>query len=82
MSGDNQDEIFLGYSIGRQQTISEATAQKIDAEVRRLMGVGLADATRILTEKRQDLEALPKGLLEYETLGPIIAMREADRYQL
>jgi cell division protease FtsH len=72
MYGDNQDEVFLGYSIGRQQTVSEATAQKIDAEVRRLVEAGLADATRIITEKRQDLETLAKGLLEYETLtvGP------------
>jgi cell division protease FtsH len=68
MYGDNQDEVFLGYSIGRQQTVSEATAQKIDAEVRRLVEAGLADATRILTDKRQDLETLAKGLLEYETL--------------
>jgi cell division protease FtsH len=66
--GDNQDEVFLGYSIGRQQTISEATAQKIDAEVRRLVEAGLAEATRIITEKREDLETLAKGLLEYETL--------------
>jgi cell division protease FtsH len=66
--GENQDEVFLGYSIGRQQTISEATAQKIDAEVRRLVEAGLAEATRIITEKRQDLETLAKGLLEYETL--------------
>jgi cell division protease FtsH len=73
MYGDNQDEVFLGYSIGRQQTVSEATAQKIDAEVRRLVEAGLADATRIITEKRQDLETLAKGLLEYETLtGPEI----------
>ena len=68
MYGDNQDEVFLGYSIGRQQNVSEATAQKIDAEVRRLVEAGLADAMRILTDKRQDLEALAKGLLEYETL--------------
>jgi Peptidase family M41 len=69
MYGDNnQDEIFLGYSIGRQQTVSEATAQKIDAEVRRLVESGLAEATEIITEKRQDLETLAKGLLEYETL--------------
>jgi cell division protease FtsH len=73
MYGDNQDEVFLGYSIGRQQTVSEATAQKIDAEVRRLVEAGLADAVRILTEKRQDLETLARGLLEYETLtGPEI----------
>jgi cell division protease FtsH len=68
MYGDNQDEVFLGYSIGRQQIVSEATAQKIDAEVRRLIEAALAEATRILNEKRQDLEALAKGLLEYETL--------------
>jgi cell division protease FtsH len=68
MYGDNQDEVFLGYSIGRQQTVSEATAQKIDAEVRRLVEAGLADATKIITEKREDLETLAKGLLEYETL--------------
>jgi cell division protease FtsH len=68
MYGDNQDEVFLGYSIGRQQTVSEATAQKIDAEVRRLVESGLAEATRIINEKRQDLETLARGLLEYETL--------------
>ena len=38
--GDNQEEVFLGMSMGRQQNISEATAQKIDAEVRRLVDEG------------------------------------------
>jgi len=66
--GENQEEVFLGYTMGRQQIISEATAQKIDAEVRRLVESGLAEATRIITEKREDLETLAKGLLEYETL--------------
>ena len=68
MYGENQEEVFLGYSMGQQQTLSEATAQKIDTEVRRLVEAGLAEATRIITEKRQDLETLAKGLLEYETL--------------
>ncbi len=68
MYGENQDEVFLGYTMGRQQTISEATAQKIDSEVRRLVEMGLAEARRIITEKRDDLETLAKGLLEYETL--------------
>ncbi len=65
MYGENQEEVFLGYSMGRQQTIS---ARKIDAEVRRLVESGLTEATRIITEKHQDLETLAKGLLEYETL--------------
>ena len=60
MYGDNQQEVFLGYSMGRQQTISEATAQKIDAEVRRLVEAGLAEATKIITEKRADLRLSPR----------------------
>jgi len=68
MYGDNQQEVFLGYTMGRQQVISEATSQKIDSEVRRLVEMGLAEARRIITEKRDDLETLAKGLLEYETL--------------
>jgi cell division protease FtsH len=69
MYGDNQDEVFLGYSLGKQNTTSEATAQKIDAEVRRLVEEGYIEATRILTEKQEALESLAQGLLEYETLS-------------
>jgi cell division protease FtsH len=67
--GENQEEVFLGMSMGRQQNISEATAQTIDKEVRRLVESGLNDARRILTDKRDQLEALARGLLEYETLS-------------
>ena len=42
--GENQDEVFLGYQVSRQQNISEATAQKIDAEIRRLVEAGYAEA--------------------------------------
>jgi len=66
--GENQDEVFLGMSVSRTQNASEATVQKIDSEIRRLVEEGYKHATRILTEKRADLETLAKGLLEYETL--------------
>src|SRR3977135_2682952 len=66
--GDNQDEVFLGYQVSRTQNASEATVQKIDTEIRRFVEEGYNEATRILTEKRADLEALAKGLLEFETL--------------
>jgi cell division protease FtsH len=66
--GENQDEVFLGMSVSRTQNASEATVQKIDSEIRRLVEEGYRQATNILTEKRADLEALAKGLLEYETL--------------
>ena len=66
--GENQDEVFLGMSVSRTQNASEATVQKIDAEIKRLVEEGYNEATRILTEKRDHLEALAKGLLEFETL--------------
>jgi cell division protease FtsH len=66
--GENQDEVFLGMSVSRTQNASEATVQKIDSEIKRLVEEGYNEATRILTEKRADLEALAKGLLEFETL--------------
>ena len=66
--GENQDEVFLGMSVARTQNVSESTAQKIDNEIRRLVEEGYQEATKILTEKRADLEALAKGLLEFETL--------------
>src|SRR5213595_2750275 len=59
--GENQDEVFLGYQVSRQQNVSESTAQKIDAEIKRLVEAGYAEAERILKEKRADLEVLAKG---------------------
>jgi cell division protease FtsH len=66
--GENQDEVFLGYQVARQHNISEETSRKIDAEVRRYVEDGYAEATQVLTEKRADLETLARGLLEFETL--------------
>src|SRR6201991_4070841 len=67
--GENQDEVFLGYQVSRQQNISEETSRKIDAEIRRLVEAGYSEAEQILTDKRPDLETLAKGLLEFETLS-------------
>ena len=67
--GENQDEVFLGYQVSRQQNISEETSRKIDAEIRRLVEAGhRRGRARSSTEKRADLEVLAKGLLEFETL--------------
>ena len=66
--GENQDEVFLGMSVARTQNVSEATAQKIDIEIRRLVEEAHSEARRMLEEKRSELEVLAKGLLEFETL--------------
>src|ERR671918_211341 len=49
--GENQDEVFLGMSVARQQNVSEATAQKIDAEIKRLVEAAHVAARKILEEK-------------------------------
>ena len=67
--GDNQEEVFLGHSVSRTQNVSEETANIIDAEVKRLVNDGYVEAKRILTERLDDLHALAKALLEYETLS-------------
>ncbi len=66
--GENQQEVFLGHSVAQQKNISEATAQKIDSEIRRLVDEAYAEATRILTEHKDAFVAIAEGLLEYETL--------------
>ena len=66
--GDNQEEVFLGHSVARNQNVSEATSQLIDKEVRRVVDEAYTSAKKILKTKSKDLEALAKGLLEYETL--------------
>jgi cell division protease FtsH len=66
--GENQEEVFLGHSVSRTQNISEATAQKIDAEIRRIIDETYARANQILSDHIDDLHTLAKGLLEYETL--------------
>jgi cell division protease FtsH len=65
---ENQEEVFLGHSVSRTQNISEATAQKIDAEIHRIIDEAYTRAKTILTEHAADLNVLARGLLEYETL--------------
>src|ERR1700761_6540703 len=65
---ENQEEVFLGHSVSRTQNISEATAQKIDAEIHRIIDEAYTRAKTILTDHAADLNLLARGLLEYETL--------------
>jgi cell division protease FtsH len=67
--GENQEEVFLGHSVSRQQNISEATAQKIDSEIRRIIDTTYGRARQILSERIEDLHTIARGLLEYETLS-------------
>jgi cell division protease FtsH len=66
---ENQEEIFLGHSVARSQHVSEATAQMIDEEIRRVIDEAEVTARKVLTGHMDDLHAIAKGLLEYETLN-------------
>ncbi len=65
----NEQEVFLGHAVTQTQNVSEATAQIIDQEVRRLIEEAEGQAKRILTEHFDDLHKIAKALLEYETLS-------------
>merc|ERR1711912_208392 len=53
--GENEEEVFLGRSVTKQQNMSEDTARKIDAEVKKIVDKGYDRAKRVLTEKIDDL---------------------------
>ena len=66
--GENEEEVFLGRSVTKQQNMSEETARKVDSEVKKIVESGYARAKQILTEQIDDLHKLAKALLVYETL--------------
>ena len=66
---ENEEEVFLGRSVARQQNVSEETAKKIDSEVKKIVEKGYNTAKDILNKKADDLHKLAKALLEYETLS-------------
>jgi cell division protease FtsH len=65
----NDQEVFLGHAVTQTQNVSEATAEVIDAEIRRLIETSEATARKILTERIDDLHKIARGLLEFETLS-------------
>jgi cell division protease FtsH len=65
---DNQEEVFLGHSVTQHKNVSDATAEIIDSEIRKLVDGAEEVCRKILTEHVDDLHALAKALLEYETL--------------
>ncbi|CAA9226615.1 MAG: Cell division protein FtsH [uncultured Chthoniobacterales bacterium] len=66
--GEHEEHVFLGRDMGRARGYSEATAEEIDREVRKLIDDAYDLATRTLNEHRDKLETIAKALLEYETL--------------
>ncbi len=62
---DSQQE---GYFGGSSKTISEATQQKVDAEIRFILDAQYAISRQLLEQNRDKVEAMTKALLEWETI--------------
>jgi cell division protease FtsH len=66
--GQKEELIFLGREIAEQRDYSESIAERIDAEVRRLVEGSHDEARRILTKYRKSLDAVAQRLIEVETI--------------
>ncbi len=66
--GENEGEVFLGRSITTHKSVSEATLQKVDQEIRRIIDTQYKLARKLLEDNRDKVEAMAKALLEWETL--------------
>jgi len=67
--GENEDEVFLGHSVARQQHLSDETQKLVDEEIYRIVDEGYDYAKRLIEENVDKLHIIAKGLLEYETLS-------------
>ena len=64
-AGDEQDSFFGSMS---SKTVSEATQQKVDAEIRRILDEQYQVARTLLETNKDKVEAMTKALLEWETI--------------
>ncbi|MEW5771128.1 MAG: ATP-dependent zinc metalloprotease FtsH [Pseudomonadota bacterium] len=66
--GEEEGEVFLGRSVTTHKSVSEATMQQVDTEVRRIIDEQYALARKILEENRDKVERMTRALLDWETI--------------
>ncbi len=66
--GKREEAIFLGKEFARHQDYSDATAVKIDEEIRELVDEAFSAGRTVLTDNRRALDAIAEALLEREVL--------------
>jgi len=65
---ENEGEVFLGRSVTKTTHVSEATMQKVDSSIRRIIDEQYGVARKILEDNRDKVEAMTAALLEWETI--------------
>ena len=69
--GDENEEVFLGYSMGQVQSYSDKTAAAIDEEIKFIIDSCYEETKRILIEKKSTVQGLATRLIEKLTVdGP------------
>ena len=63
------NDSYLGYGMSQRSAMSDETAKKIDAEIRKLVEGGHKRATDLLKKHNKQLHLLANALLEFETLS-------------
>ena len=66
--GQKEELVFLGREISEQRDYSDAIAEKIDAEVRKIVDDAYVQAKSILKKYRKELDAVAEKLLEAESI--------------
>jgi cell division protease FtsH len=66
--GHDPAQPFLGRDYGMGQEYSDQTAQKIDAEIRRVVDEAYGMASKLLTEHREELDKIALLLIDKETI--------------
>jgi len=66
--GEEEGEIFLGRSVTTHKNMSEASLQKVDAEIRRIVDEQYGLARKLIEDNRDKVEAMTAALLELETI--------------
>ena len=66
--GSEGEPLFLGREIAQHKDFSEETAKRIDEQINKILGECMEDATRILTEHKDQLDMLAQALVSRETL--------------
>ncbi|MGE5345084.1 MAG: ATP-dependent zinc metalloprotease FtsH, partial [Acidithiobacillales bacterium] len=73
--GEDETQPFLGYQLSQQHAYSEATAARIDQDVREILDARHQVVLKLLTENREKLDRLAAALLRDETVESA-ALRE------
>jgi cell division protease FtsH len=65
---EDEGEVFLGKSYGKQKTVSDDTAQAIDSEIRTIIDRNYQRTVDILGENEEKLHLMADALMKYETI--------------